>query len=617
MIIEKLIEYSGGIGKNGRSDPAFRNKPVKYLITVDANGRCTGISTTQGKQRQSRKGIKYDPKEYEIPLFESPGSTILATPLVGTTSYIFGDGEWSDNKDRARHRQHHQAFLDTLQEIVSREPKVQRVFTFYSAPLPDLTTLKLKSGDRLAFVFAEDPDVLACELDSIQRFWSEKFAQYVSGKQKGSNQCLACGETRPSAETHAFITGIPTDGLTKRFKLISFDAGAFCSHGLKKSLNAPMCQTCVDAYAHSLNRLLSGRSTHYRDNDSNIVYAFWSREPVEFDLNATFVEADVDAVKNLYESLNRPSQSGGISEEEASEFYVLALSASGARAVVRNWIETHLPSTKRNIAKWFDDLTIALDRPWPNQSEPRASPPDHFGKFPLKVLCRTVGRKKQIGWEVPVDLSSQLFRAGLTGMALPDSVLAAALRRVRADQDIPPPRAALIKLVLNRLSQSPNKGENEMSETLDTNKPDIAYVCGRLLAVLERIQGRALGNINASVIDRYYGAASTAPRPIFPRLMANAQNHLGKLRGERPGEATNLQKDMETVVDKIGDREAWIGDLPEWLDLEAQGRFAIGFYHQRADYRARGKKTTPDESGANSDSANDTSHELKGEDHAS
>jgi CRISPR-associated protein Csd1 len=401
-------------------------------------------------------------------------------------------------------------------------------------------------------------------------------------------------------------------------KLVSFDKSAFCSHGLEQSLNAAMCHECVEAYTLSLKNLFGkGQSTNYIDGDAEIAYAFWGRDSTDFDLNATFIEADADAVKGLYESLARPSQSESLSEQEASEFYVLALSASGARAVVRDWIETHLPSTQHNIAKWFDDLTIALDRPWPNKSEARAAPPDSFGKFPLKVLCRSVGRKKQIGWEVPVDLSSQLFRAGLTGIALPDSVLAAALRRVRADHDIPPPRAALIKLVLNRLSQSPNKGESKMSETLDSTKPDIAYVCGRLLAVLERIQGRALGNVNASVIDRYYGAASVAPRPIFPRLVANAQNHLGKLRGERPGEATNLQKDMETVVDKIGDREAWIGDLPEWLDLEAQGRFAIGFYHQRADYRARAKKTAPDGSGANSDSTNDTSHELKGEDHAS
>jgi CRISPR-associated protein Csd1 len=150
---------------------------------------------------------------------------------------------------------------------------------------------------------------------------------------------------------------------------------------------------------------------------------------------------------------------------------------------------------------------------------------------------------------------------------------------------------------------------NASAVLLDPKKPDIAYVCGRLLAVLDRIQRRALGSVNATIIDRYYGAASTAPRPIFPRLVSNAQNHLGKIRGERPGEAENLQKDMEAVVSKIGDPGAWIGDLPQWLDLEAQGRFAIGFYHQRADYRARTKKSSSEEAGSQSVSADNKPHQ--------
>jgi CRISPR-associated protein Csd1 len=285
-----------------------------------------------------------------------------------------------------------------------------------------------------------------------------------------------------------------------------------------------MCQACVDGYTESLNRLLSRAVTHYRDDDAKIVYAFWSSQPREFDLNATYIQADSKAVKDLYASLNRPSQRDAVSEGETDEFYVLALSASGARAVVRDWIETHLPTVQQNIGQWFRDLSIAIDRPWPGIKDPRASPPDTFGEFPLWVLCRSVGRKADRGWGVPPDVSSSLFDAGLTGRAVPGSILAAALRRIRTerDHDIPPQRAALIKLVLNRLARSRNRGDLEMPDTLDPEKPQIAYVCGRLLAVLERI-----------------------------------------------------------------------GDLPPWLDLEAQGQFAIGFYHQRADYRARTPKEPP------------------------
>jgi CRISPR-associated protein Csd1 len=452
----------------------------------------------------------------------------------------------------------------------------------------------LASNDRFAFTL--DTDLFpAFERPALKAYWRRHYRERLTRKAQGAQlmKCLSCGTSNAPVSNHErTIKNIP-EGHKKGVKLISFNRSAFRSHGLDQSRNAPMCQPCVEAYTLGLNRLLeNGASTNYKDHDAKMAYAFWSRKPVEFDLNATFVQADANAVKGLYDSLSRPSQRQIVSEGESNDFYVLALSASGARAVIRDWIETQLGTVRRNIAEWFQDLTISLDRPWPS-SQPRAALPGIYREFSLRSLCKSISRKTERGWDVPSELSSRLFRAGLTGCAPPIAVLAAALRRVRSsrDHDIPPPRAALIKLVLNRISRSPNQGDNRMSESLDPKKSDIAYVCGRLLAILDRIQRRALGNLNATVIDRYYGSASTAPRPIFPRLITNAQNHLSKIRGERPGEAENLQKDLEQVIARIGIPDDWAGDLPQWLDLEAQGRFAIGFYHQRADYRARFAKS--------------------------
>lgn len=654
MIVEQLIAYAQG-AKDADGDPILADaafpllQPVHHLITIDSDGNCLEIARTGNEVQEGRRRV-WKPKPYRTPAIGDRASEKQAGLLCDVTSYIFGVGPWSVttkrdgtvSDDSAKHSAHAKTFLDVIAKAISAVPKdealnaVQRFYGRYASDFESLLrrhklwldvnsrtkkeATALGSNNRLAFVLSTDLGRPAFERPSLQEYWRKHCNERLARKSAGRDalRCLACGALELPVSNHErTIKNIP-GGQQKGVKLISFDGRAFRSHGLEKSLNAPMCQSCVDAYTLGLNRLLQkGHSTNYIDYDAQIGYAFWGRAPVGFDLNASFVQADSDAVRALYESIHRPSQREAVSEEDANEFYVLALSASGARAIVRDWIETHLLAVQRNIVKWFNDLLIAVDRPWPNASEARAAPPETFGEFPLGGLCRSVGRKKRRGYEVPSELSSRLFRAGITGSALPDSVLAAALRRVRADHDIPPPRAALIKLVLNRLSESRNQGENEMPETLDIEKPDIAYVCGRLLAVLDRIQSRALGNVNASIIDRYYGAASTAPRPIFPRLVANAQNHLGKLRGERPGEATNLQKDMETVVDKIGDREAWIGDLPQWLGLEAQGRFAIGFYHQRAEYRARAKKSPPDESGSQSHSPNDNPQEFKGANHAS
>lgn len=118
-----------------------------------------------------------------------------------------------------------------------------------------------------------------------------------------------------------------------------------------------------------------------------------------------------------------------------------------------------------------------------------------------------------------------------------------------------------------------------MSEQLDADLKDRAYLCGRLLAVFERLQFFALGDVNATVVDRYYGTASTAPVTVFPRLVRSAEQHLSKLHGEKAGLAVNIQKEIEEIMAALPPR------FPSTLPLSDQGRFALGFYHQRAAFR--------------------------------
>jgi CRISPR-associated protein Csd1 len=117
---------------------------------------------------------------------------------------------------------------------------------------------------------------------------------------------------------------------------------------------------------------------------------------------------------------------------------------------------------------------------------------------------------------------------------------------------------------------------------LQTDHPEAAYHCGRLLAVLESIQRKALGNINATVVDRFYGTASTAPASVFGRLLRGAQPHLSKLHRDLPGTGHALQQSLEDVL-------AELPAFPHTLDLKQQGLFALGYYHQRAYDRAQAR----------------------------
>jgi CRISPR-associated protein Csd1 len=114
--------------------------------------------------------------------------------------------------------------------------------------------------------------------------------------------------------------------------------------------------------------------------------------------------------------------------------------------------------------------------------------------------------------------------------------------------------------------------------SLQTDQTDHAYHLGRLLAVLEQVQRAALPGVNATIIDRYFGTASSAPAGVFGRLMRGAQPHLSRLERDRPATFHALQRRMEEVC---GNLEGF----PRTLTLEQQGLFALGYYHQRAHDR--------------------------------
>lgn len=118
-----------------------------------------------------------------------------------------------------------------------------------------------------------------------------------------------------------------------------------------------------------------------------------------------------------------------------------------------------------------------------------------------------------------------------------------------------------------------------MTESLHSDGSP-AYICGRLLAVFEQAQWGALGDVGASVVDRYYSTASTSPGLVLPRLFRSATQHIGKLEKDKPGMAENIKKELEELCGSLK-------EIPHTLSLEQQGEFALGFYHQRAEFRRR------------------------------
>ena len=176
---------------------------------------------------------------------------------------------------------------------------------------------------------------------------------------------------------------------------------------------------------------------------------------------------------------------------------------------------------------------------------------------------------------IPPNLAGEFIRAILAGTSYPKTLLAAVIRRCRAEREITYPRAALLKAILARAARIRNQPEQEVGMALDTGNPNIGYRLGRLFATLEKIQEEASPGINTTIRDRFYGAASGTPVAAFPHLMKLKNHHLAKLNNR--GRIVNLEKVIGEIMDGIV-------DFPTHLSLQDQGRFAVGYYHQRQSF---------------------------------
>jgi CRISPR-associated protein Csd1 len=256
--------------------------------------------------------------------------------------------------------------------------------------------------------------------------------------------------------------------------------------------------------------------------------------------------------------MEMPFSGGPRPPVDETAFYATALSGSGGRAVVRDWVDTTVGAVKQSLARWFALQQIV----GPDGAEWRP-----FGVYELAAATVRDPRT-----DLDPAVPRGLIRAALTGAPVPPGLLYQAVRRNRAEQRVTRSRAALIKLVLCSLHG--NEREDAMVR-LEPSHPSPAYHCGRLLAVLESVQRLAIPGVKATVVDRFFGTAATAPASVFGRLVRGAQPHLAKLERDRPSAYWALQRRLEEI-------HGGLAGYPRTLALEEQGLFALGYYHQRA-----------------------------------
>lgn len=571
MLLEELREYSERLDL---APPMYQKSPIRWLIDLDAAGNMANfVSTTAGQEGKKDRG-----KAFVAPHI-GRSSGIRAKLLADTGEYALGLAREKDKQ--ARVEQCHQAFVNQVRAcaLATNEQTVKAVLKFLERM--NRSTLRLPDGFNAAdnLTFRVD-GVLPIHLKSVQDYWAAvaAAAETIDAQSpKDLLECLICGQLRKPVKRHQFkIKHIP-GGQPSGMALISANVPAFESYGLEASLIAPTCQDCGERFTKAANALIEDESTHITVGP--LVYVFWTKEEQAFSVATLLSRPEPDEVRALINSIF--SGTRGATKIETTPFYATAFSASGGRVVVRDWLETTIAGAKANLARWFTLQSIIGE--W---GEPEAPP------FPIQGYLRKESKQWVEGLaecivpqikqrrnvqDVNPNVPKVLLRMAFKGGSLPMWLLSQAVNRNRGEQGITRSRAAMIKMVL--LSQNSDFIVEEYMVKLDPDRKDPAYLCGRLLAVLEAIQRQAIPGAKATITDRFFGTASSAPASVFGRLIRGSQPHLGKLRKDRRGAYEALEKRLEEI--QVG-----LSSFPKTLTLEEQGLFGLGYYHQRAADRA-------------------------------
>ena len=571
MILQALYDYYQHKSQDPDSDlaqPGFGWQRIAFILLLDRKGELIDIQDNHEQQgKKSVAGSRL------VPQGVKKTSGIAANLLWDNAEYVLGL-EMKGKPERAA--KSHAAFVDRLRsDLPTDDEGVAAVLRFLDhldlkeleQRFPDKWEALSQSTGNISFRLQGESD-LVCQRPTVKKVINT--APQAGGKRKLF--CPVSGESDQTARLHPAIKGV-WGAQSSGANIVSFNAEAFESHGKTQSFNSSVGEQAAFAYTTALNHLLR-KDSRQRLQVGDASTVFWAEmgTPLEDDFVALFGEPakgdDPDSHTQKVRALYQAVDTGGYTEDDSTNrFYVLGLAPNASRLAVRFWEVATVRELSRRIVQHFDDLEIVRQYP---------SEPPYPSLWRLLVHIAVQGKTDNI----PPNLGGEFMRAILTGEPYPQTLLQAAIRRNRAERDIDYYRAALIKAVLNRRNRT-LKTMEEIKVALDLENRNTGYRLGRLFAVLEKIQQEAQGDINATIRDKFYGAASSSPLSVFSNLMKLKNHHLAKL--DKPGRVSWFERLIGEIIEGLE-------EFPAQMALVEQGLFAIGYYHQRQDF-FKGKKT--------------------------
>lgn len=574
MILQALYDYYN----RKASDPSnfiapegWEWKEIPYRIIINREGKFIAIEDTREGEGKIKRA-----KPFLVP--QSVKRTVgkKANLLWDNLEYALG----ANPRNRDDIDERFNLFKERIKNEIDVEniPSVKSLLKFLdNEPVKQIE--QILNTEQWEKIFEENPFVVfkvdeenhSCICDDIRDKIKQNEDEAVDGI------CLITGNKDKIARLHPAIKGV-RGGNTQGGTLVSYNLSPFNSYSKKQNFNSPVSQSAAFAYTTALNILL-GKDSPNKITIADSTIVFWSeKQTTEINPEEIFPwviamqknekddpDAGVNKIKKLFEAI----QTGQLSSERTNHFYVLGLAPNAARISVRFWKTPSVEDFGKNIKQHFEDFDIVHG----------LKEQKYLSLY--QILSSTALAYKMDN--VPPNLAGAVIESIIDGTPYPQSLLQQCTRRIRAEQNVNRTRAAILKACLNRKIRIQKLNQKEITMQLEPNNTNVAYRTGRLFATLEKIQEESAlpTKLNATIRDRYYGAASSSPITVFPRLLSLKNSHLKKLNEGRKIYFEKL----------IGEILSEVNSFPTNLSLNEQANFAIGYYHQRQDFFTKKSET--------------------------
>ena len=556
MILRALYDYYNRC--DNLPAKGMEEEEIGFLLVLSPEGRFLRFEDCRlGKDRA---------RIYLVKKHVGRSSAAVANYLYDNSAYVLGYSDKTNGKE--------QLYFDTFKEKVETIAKV----------FPDNKDIyaiqAFYKNSRDSIIQTVSQDVL---WEDIRKNLSKKYSTFsfrIEGDLKivaEKKEILQLEECDSSDAKFCLVSGkygVPVDTTTATMipgsqaiaKLVAFQVNSgYDSYGKTKCGNAPISEEAEFAYTTALNSMLQ-KGSRNKFMLGNRTFVFWASskneaaveaenslfellgysEEVKDDPNANIMKA-----RKVFESI----YSGLLKTELDDRFYILGLAPNSARIAVVYWSETTLKDFAGKILNHFNDMEI---------HDTRKDKKPYMGIREI-ISSVTLGGKMS---DATPNLPEAVVKSIFQGLPYPQTLYSACVRRIRAEQKLTITRAAIIKAYLNRQSNNNKK----IDIMLDKENNNQGYLCGRLFAVLDNLQFAANGQ--DSIRSSYMNAASTTPSTVFSTILKLSNNHYGKLAKDKKGLANFFDNQKKEIM-------AMLQEFPATLELNDQGRFFLGYYHQK------------------------------------